>query len=656
MSAKRLDIEGMRALAVIAVIVAHFNDSLLAGGSLGVDIFYVISGYVITSSLLRRRASRLRDFVVEFYSRRIRRIVPAMLLCIVVTGAFTVYLEPDPGHSLRAGIAAALGLSNIYLYWVDTDYYAPSAELNAFMQTWSLGVEEQFYLLFPFVAWFAYFKVSHRRAANLFNVVLVACIVSLLAFVWTSYSNREGAFFLVQYRIWEIGAGCLACLMRLEGRRVSRAGSDTWSKFALSCLLLSLFVPVDFSPWLNLAVVLLTALLLVEVREENKVYGLLSHATLVSIGKISYPLYLWHWSVLYVSWWTVGVHWWTIPVQLGAMFGLAAATFRYVESPLRRIEWTPTPSGSVALGLVANLLVAGACLAVASVNWTFGGAARGEIEFPPLFAPMPQSDLPFNPTCVVDRQNRPYDPANFDHCTIEPRESGGNTLWALGDSHANHLQAMLYKVRDATGLGIHLIGTPGIPFPVRTDAPFESRGRIYEQIMSRARPGDIFLIARLFVNPVGLGLIEPPGWDDDVRSLAQTLGDRGIDLVVVAQLPLFTFEDIRTCEVSGAGRSTCDVERAAIAPVIDRVRSGLKGIESAYDNVHVFEPFDILCPPDSRHCTPFNDRVAVFWDKHHVNSEGSAGLAPHFVSFLRERGIVNRDAAVSPMPGREPDS
>jgi len=146
--AYRPEIDGLRALAVIAVIIDHFNKALLPSGYLGVDIFFVISGYVISSSLYNSSAKSFGDFITGFYSRRLKRLVPALVVCILATGILICLFDPNPRASLRTGELALFGLSNIYLLRQATDYFGASAQLNAFTHTWSLGVEEQF-IYFP---------------------------------------------------------------------------------------------------------------------------------------------------------------------------------------------------------------------------------------------------------------------------------------------------------------------------------------------------------------------------------------------------------------------------------------------------------------------------------------------------------------------------
>lgn len=140
----RPEIDGLRAFAVIAVIINHFNKDILPGGYLGVDIFFVISGYVITSSLYDRKSKDFKDFLTGFYERRLKRLIPALLVFVLITSILICLFNSNPGLSLQTGLTSLFGLSNLYLLRKSTDYFAQSTELNVFTHTWSLGVEEQF--------------------------------------------------------------------------------------------------------------------------------------------------------------------------------------------------------------------------------------------------------------------------------------------------------------------------------------------------------------------------------------------------------------------------------------------------------------------------------------------------------------------------------
>ncbi len=164
----RPEIDGLRAFAVVAVIINHFNKEILPGGYLAVDIFFVISGFVITSSLYQRPSKNFKDFISGFYERRIKRLVPALSIFVLITSILICLFDANPGFSLRTGLASLFGLSNLYLLNESTNYFAQSTDLNVFAHTWSLGVEEQFYFLFPFVIWFSGFGNNTKMVSVIF--------------------------------------------------------------------------------------------------------------------------------------------------------------------------------------------------------------------------------------------------------------------------------------------------------------------------------------------------------------------------------------------------------------------------------------------------------------------------------------------------------
>ena len=179
----RPEIDGLRALAVIAVIINHFNKDILPSGYLGVDIFFVISGFVITSSLDGRESKSFRQFLLGFYERRIKRIFPALIFYVLIASLLICFFNQYPGKSLITGIFSLFGFSNLYLQSISTNYFAQSTDLNIFTHTWSLGVEEQFYFLFPLIVWFSGFGRGTKNGyKNLFFFLLITTFISLILF------------------------------------------------------------------------------------------------------------------------------------------------------------------------------------------------------------------------------------------------------------------------------------------------------------------------------------------------------------------------------------------------------------------------------------------------------------------------------------------
>jgi peptidoglycan/LPS O-acetylase OafA/YrhL len=178
-----------------------------------VDVFFVISGFVITGSLAQRPASGLGDLMLGFYGRRIRRLLPALLLCVLITAVALCLVNPDPGQMLGVGWRALFGTSNLILHKLAVDYFRPAAELNPFTQTWTLGVEEQFYLLFPLLVWFSGFAREGRDGSRRLLWLLIPLVVaSFGVFVHQLGVDVPAAFFLLPGRFWELGVGCLLWL------------------------------------------------------------------------------------------------------------------------------------------------------------------------------------------------------------------------------------------------------------------------------------------------------------------------------------------------------------------------------------------------------------------------------------------------------------
>lgn len=362
----RSEIDGLRAIAVLAVIINHISKTALPNGHLGVDIFYVISGFVITQSLLSRQHISFGHFILGFYERRIKRLVPALFLCIAVTIiSILLILSPESPlakPSLRTGMAAFFGLSNLYLLRQATDYFGASAELNPFTHTWSLGVEEQFYFIFPVLLWLSGLPQNKSGGLKKFVwMVGLTALVSLLGNVWLSKINPVMAFYLMPTRFWELalGVGTYLALMRSPTTpQILRNLAVQITLPALLALFVLFFIPLPMSNngLTTFGVVAITAVLIAGIRPQSLVYRLLTWKPLVFLGLISYSLYLWHWNVLTISRWTIGVTPRSLPLQLATIFLLAILSYRFVERPLRQADWGRGEIGSLKPRIIGQTL------------------------------------------------------------------------------------------------------------------------------------------------------------------------------------------------------------------------------------------------------------------------------------------------------------
>ncbi|CAK6688298.1 acyltransferase family protein [Synechococcus sp. BA-124 BA4] len=335
----RPEIDGLRAFAVIAVIINHFNKEILPSGYLGVDIFFVISGFVITSSLADRKSKNFGDFLSGFYERRIKRLVPALVVFVLITSVLISLVNPEPQLALGIGQKALFGISNISLFSESADYFSQYTDFNPFAHTWSLGVEEQFYLLFPFLIWFSGFgRQAPNGARNLFLWVGAFSIASLIGFMYYYPINQPAAYFLMPNRFWEMAAGCLIFIGFQKRVWIEQALERVPPLIVVAAMVGVMFLPVSQARAATLSIVALSAVLIACLKHGTAAFKAFTAERVVYIGLISYSLYLWHWGVLAISRWTIGIHWWSVPIQAILILVLAILSYRLIEKPFRGIQ------------------------------------------------------------------------------------------------------------------------------------------------------------------------------------------------------------------------------------------------------------------------------------------------------------------------------
>jgi peptidoglycan/LPS O-acetylase OafA/YrhL len=374
----RPDIEGLRGIAVLLVVVFHAGllstaGTQLPGGFIGVDLFFVISGFLITGLLIREREQKGRISFSRFYARRVRRILPAAAVCLLITIplAFQLVTLIERPSTMQDGAASALSFANVR-FALTTDYFHP-VNYSPFLHFWSLGVEEQFYFVWP-----ALLAVVAWRRTRLGAGIALAGIVAgsfLLSLSWT-HDNPTWAFYMLPTRAWQLAAGGLLAVGAGSLDRLPRSLKGGLSQLlvitgwlALAALFIDAFVLDSASvPYPGMAAAVPTAagvLLIASGTERHGPGALLSLAPIRFIGKISYSLYLWHWPMLILGGLYLGgpLRQPLEPVQAYALalfsIPLATVSWGLVEEPFRRgYIPLPRPSRTVAVGLSVMAIVA----------------------------------------------------------------------------------------------------------------------------------------------------------------------------------------------------------------------------------------------------------------------------------------------------------
>ena len=298
----RPEIDGLRSIAVLSIIFYHaqiiiFGDEFLKGGFVGVDIFFVVSGYLISRILLSELFDEGKINLLHFYERRVRRIVPVLLATFIVSFPFAYnYLLPSQFIEYAQSILSATFFSsNIFFYLTNTQYGAQDSLLQPFLHTWSLGVEEQFYIFFPILVLLGYRFFKH----HLITIITILILLSLLYAEWMSSQNQQFNFFIIFTRFWELGIGSLLAFYELKyGRVKNNLLNHTLPLLGLSLIAYSIVFFGQQTPHPSLVTLLPTLgtalIILYAGNKVDVVSKFLSLKVIVGIGLISYSLYLWH--------------------------------------------------------------------------------------------------------------------------------------------------------------------------------------------------------------------------------------------------------------------------------------------------------------------------------------------------------------------------
>jgi peptidoglycan/LPS O-acetylase OafA/YrhL len=366
----RTDVEALRAVAILLVVAFHCHIEELPGGFIGVDVFYVLSGYLITGLLVNEAEKTSSISLLQFYARRVRRLLPASSLVAVVTlivGAL-VLAPRELNLTARAAWANALYVSNLFFARNSSDYFSARATFNPLLHTWSLAVEEQFYLLWPCLLALA--LVVWRSRAALITMVVVSTVLSLAFSVWLTGHHRVAAFYELPTRAWEFGIGALAMLLPLGSPNLSAKSwlAMGWFGGALilgSSLLLTSSMP--FPGYIALLPVVGTALTLKSGAEQPRrgIGAYFEASPLQKLGGLSYSWYLWHWPFLvFTAALIPGASAFARGIAAAAALGVAYLCHRYFENPIRRNGYLMKHAPlSIAMGAAT----AAVCLAAAFI-------------------------------------------------------------------------------------------------------------------------------------------------------------------------------------------------------------------------------------------------------------------------------------------------
>ena len=663
----RKDIDGLRAIAVLLVIFYHLSPSVFIHGYIGVDIFFVISGFVVTQSFEKNIRSSYYQTLMNFYSRRAKRILPPLYFMILITFVLACFFIPNTELSsiYKTALSGIFGLSNLALLIARFDYFSPDLQSNPFVHTWSLGVEEQFYLLFPSLLIFLSFTKTYFEWISTKGILLIILLISFLLWIFLQYEAPLVGFYNPFARFWELLVGSLLYLNKEKISKINNIFPSVYYALAAIMFLtifldLSSFKAFIFLPTI-FAILGVSSLIIVGTnQQENRIF--LTNKGLNFIGKISYSLYLWHYSVFALMHWSIGLDSSiNIIIALTLTFLLSYFSYIFIEKPFRYTKKGYTK-------VLYTGVLSGIALAVIVLFLNFLPSSRIYLgngdQYVGLWVP---EDSPMNPSLRVNQRSchleylDQFSEGLFDKCSTS--KGYKNKIFLFGNSHTQHLIPMIDVVSNKLGYdyssttissarmidATQLITSINYKFTLAK----EYFSKLSNYILRNARKGDIVLVGhrslierpeesnKHFISNIyveGERISNEKAYQLSIHNLtsfAKKLDSINVDLIFVGATPNFKIsspqgapEWFRTTR----GESTIPID--SVIKMSFPANQAIDEVLSKTRNTYFFNPLRSLC--GQKYCHQTYEGNLLYRDKHHFSIYGSQFLSNDFINFINE--------------------
>jgi peptidoglycan/LPS O-acetylase OafA/YrhL len=606
----RRDIDGLRAVAILPVLLYHSGLGLFPGGYVGVDVFFVISGFLITGIIAREIDAGCFS-ILGFYERRARRIFPAlmMMLAFVLCVAAYAYFPGDFAKLPQSALMTTLFVSNVG-FFLETGYFAGSAETVPLLHTWSLAVEEQFYLGFPILL----ILIARFMPAQRTGVLVAITLASFALAVATQASGSGFAFYLLPPRAWELFIGALLAVGAFP------AIKPRWLREVIACAGLAaiayaalFFNKTTIFPGVNALYPVLGAAALIWCAPGTLTGRLLETAPMVGIGMISYSLYLWHWPLIVFTEYVTDtrlVGWVSVAV-IAASFAAAYLSWRWVERPFRNA--TTFDRQRVFRWTGASMTIA--CAVSLALMMTNGWPARFSPET--LRMEAARNDIsPVRALCITDQVG-----GTRGECTLGARvipttilwgdSHGVELAWAISENLAQQGEALIQRTRGSCPPMLGYGNAGCIAF----------NREMFNTIAANPQLKTVIL-AGFWVDPA-YSLGENPQRLDATVSILRALGRNVILIGAVPQQPFDVPRHLARLSERGASGTVVGVSQAKF---LER-NAWLRAYYPSWLTlgVRIWEPADTLC--SKTHCAVIRSGIPLYFDKHHLSLSGARLIA-----------------------------
>ena len=613
----RKDIDGLRAIAVLSVIFFHLNPSWASGGFIGVDIFFVISGYLITNQI-RKDLAENKFTLKKFYFRRIRRIVPPLLAMLITTSCFAwLILEPEDIRSfVYSLIVQPFSLQNL-VFLSEGDYFR-GAETKVLLHTWSLAVEEQFYLFWPILL-----LISKRLAFKPFLAIVFAVVLgSFYLSATITITQPQAAFFLIFTRAWELGLGGIAAILCERGSEKIKLNprlNEVLVGLSILALLGAVFYLDSSIPFPGTAamipVFVAFVIVLFEVSPTSPVRILLASRFLVWVGLISYPMYLWHWPVLVFMNHLHIKSTETMPFLFFwvATFGLASVSYQLLEKPIRQKRWLASTSRLLTVVLMCFALLITFGIHIVATD---GAAYRFEAKARAFLTARIQS---YTKRCDVSALLADL---HSPICSHREELSDKQRLLLWGNSHASMFIPMLKQLASQNMTSFYINTKNSRPLVENSAGNKDEHREIMLKIKEKSITDVVFastwngldnsILEQQFTNTVG----ELSSQNVRVWLVVDIPGGDALDPITA-----FT-KDRNNPQVGSILLSTFNANSRLSELSI------FKRIVEKYPNVHIIDPTKVFC--DSIQCWGGRKNEVWYRDATHLNNAGAQAVSDLF--------------------------
>lgn len=638
----RADIEGLRAIAILMVVAYHAGIPGFGGGYVGVDIFFVISGYLITWLLVYEIQEKNKVNLIRFYARRVRRLLPALAFMLLVTVSISaiLYAPLEQENLARTAFTTATYSSNLYFAQTAVDYLAADLKSNPLLHAWSLSVEEQFYIVWPLFVMFVLGALFRRqRSLSRLNIILWMSAITMGSFALSLYLTevrQPFAFFLSPSRTWEFSVGALAVLVP-TGSIKTIVKAEVWGWLGLGGVLSAAFFFSEATRFPGVAAVLPTVATAVILRagsvsSETRLAQFLGLRGFQSIGSLSYSWYLWHWPVLVFA----GVIMASPPlvVRVGLVILAlipAVVSYRWIENPIRHSNFfSRLPMRSIALGVLITAFCVFLSLGwiKAATQWSYQPEQRAYARA--------ANDRPvvYDNGCHADYFTQE---PKVEGCTVGPADASLEVV-LFGDSHAAQWYSALAQLLDTQKWHLTSMTKSGCPY-VTTTIFNSNLGRTYTEcdiwrknVLGRIQEIDPDLV--IVTSSSGYPL-NPAEWTAATARTLSSLTETSRQVVVLRDTPKPDF-NVPICLARNAWRpfglfqSPCKISTDQTAN--EEVYAAQEAAAEPYKRVSTVDMQSYICSDSA--CELQREQTLVYKDASHLSLEFALTLAPNLYNEL----------------------